>query len=72
MSICMYAGPALGGAGTNWEQFQSAQVPSQHTPRSGSIWSNWLKADPVGMYVCVCMCVFYIFEYILNVCRVLI
>ena len=27
-------GPALGGAGPNWEQFQSAQVPSQLAPRS--------------------------------------
>ena len=29
------AGSALGGAGPNyWEQFQSAQAPSQHAPRS--------------------------------------
>ena len=28
------AGPVLGGAGPNWEQFQSAQVPSQLAPRS--------------------------------------
>ena len=27
-------GPALGSAGPNWEQFQSAQVPSQLEPRS--------------------------------------
>ena len=29
-----YTGPAIGGAGPNWEQFQSAQVPSQLAPRS--------------------------------------
>ena len=29
-----YSGPALGGAGPNWEQFQSARVPSQLAPRS--------------------------------------
>ena len=45
------SGPALGGAGPNWEQFQSAQVPSQLAPRSvelgaGPNWSNWLKAGP--------------------------
>ena len=28
------AGSALGGAGPNWEQFQSAQVPSQLALRS--------------------------------------
>ena len=28
------AGPALGGAGPNWEQFRSAQVPSQLASRS--------------------------------------
>ena len=28
------AWPALGGAGPNWEQFESAQVPSQLAPRS--------------------------------------
>ena len=36
--VCMYvrmnAGPALGGAGPNWEQFWSAQVPSQLALRS--------------------------------------
>ena len=32
-------GPALGGAGPNWEQFQSAQVPSQLAPRS------WASAE---------------------------
>ena len=36
-------GPALGGAGPNWEQFRSAQVPSQLVPRSVelSAESNW-------------------------------
>ena len=28
------ASPALGGAGPNWDQFQSTQVPSQLAPRS--------------------------------------
>ena len=28
----MQTGLALGGAGPNWEQFQSAQVPSQLAP----------------------------------------
>ena len=28
------SGLTLGGAGPNWEQFQLAQVPSQHAPRS--------------------------------------
>ena len=28
------AEPALGGVGPNWEQFRSAQVPSQLAPRS--------------------------------------
>ena len=30
----LYTAPALGGAGPNWEQFRSAQVPSQFAPRS--------------------------------------
>ena len=30
----LLTGPALGGAGPNWEQFRSAQVPSQLAPRS--------------------------------------
>ena len=34
MYVCMYAGPTLGGAGPNCEQFRSAQVPSQLAPRS--------------------------------------
>ena len=29
-----YPGSALGGAGPNWEQFRSAEVPSQLAPRS--------------------------------------
>ena len=28
-----HIGPALGGAGPNWEQFWSAQIPSQFAPR---------------------------------------
>ena len=32
--VYLWVGPALGGAGPNWEQFQSAQVPSQLAPRS--------------------------------------
>ena len=44
------AGPALGGAGPNWEQFRSAQVPSQLKPRSVELRArpNWLKAGPAG------------------------
>ena len=36
-------GPALGGAGPNWEQFRSAQVPSQLAPRSVEVGAglNW-------------------------------
>ena len=39
----MHAGPALGGAGPNWEQFRSAQVPSQLAPRSVELGAgpNW-------------------------------
>ena len=29
-----WSGPASGGAGLNWEQFQSAQIASQLAPRS--------------------------------------
>ena len=32
--MLLQSGPALGGTGSNWEQFQSAQVPSQLAPRS--------------------------------------
>ena len=32
--IYLHTGPALGGAGPSWEQFQSAQVTSQLAPRS--------------------------------------
>ena len=48
----VYTGPALGGAGTNWDQFRSAQVPSQLAPRSVELGAgpNWLKADPVYIY----------------------
>ena len=38
--VCVSAGPALGGAGPKWEQFRSAQVPSQLAPRS-VVGSNW-------------------------------
>ena len=31
---CFLVMLTLGGAGPNWEQFRSAQVPSQLTPRS--------------------------------------
>ena len=39
----MWAGPALRGAGPNWEQFRSVQVPSQLAPRSVELGagSNW-------------------------------
>ena len=35
MCVCVGrgGGAALGGAGPNWEQFRSAQVPSQFSPR---------------------------------------
>ena len=59
-----YPGSALGGAGPNWEQFRSAEVPSQLAPRSvelgaGPSWEqlvNWLKAGPVcnGSYKYSC------------------
>ena len=63
------AGPALGGAASNWEQFRSAQVPSQLAPRSvelgtgpiGSNWYNWLKAGPVLMNYCKCDDVMIVF-----------
>ena len=54
----LYPVPALGGAWPIWEQFLSAQVPSQLAPRSvelvtgvliGSNWSNGLKAGPVNI-----------------------
>ena len=32
--VYYYTGPAIGGKGPIWEQFQSAQVPSQLAPRS--------------------------------------
>ena len=32
--LLLSAGPALGGAGPNWEYFLSAQVPSQLAPGS--------------------------------------
>ena len=37
------AGLALGGAGPNWEQFRSAQDPSQFAPRSVELGAgpNW-------------------------------
>ena len=36
-------GPAFGGVGPNWEQFQLAKVPSQHTPKSVELGArpNW-------------------------------
>ena len=43
MYVCLYAGPALGGVGPNWEQFRSAQVPSQLAPMSVELYAgpNW-------------------------------
>ena len=37
------SGPALGGAGPNWEQYRSAQVPSQLAPRAVELGAgpNW-------------------------------
>ena len=32
--LCLPSGPALGGAGPNWEQYWSAQVPSRLAPTS--------------------------------------
>ena len=42
-NVSFQSGPALGGAGSNWEQFQSAQVPSQLAPRSVELGAgpNW-------------------------------
>ena len=39
----MDVGPALGGAGPNWEQFRLAEVPSQFAPRSVELAAgpNW-------------------------------
>ena len=39
----LHPGPALGGVGLNWEQFRSAQVPSQLVPRSVELGAgpNW-------------------------------
>ena len=36
-------GPVLGGAGPNWKQFRSAQIPSQLPPRSTElgVGPNW-------------------------------
>ena len=47
----IYSGPALGGAGSNWEQFRSVQVPSQLAPRSvelgaGPYWEQ--NSGPIG------------------------
>ena len=45
--LCLFAplpGPALGGAEPNWEQFRSAQIPSQTAPRSVIFWTR----DPIG------------------------
>ena len=68
MSVC--TGTGLGSAGPNyWEQFRSAQVPSELAIRSvefgarapfGSNWSNWLKAGPGWLYGCCCFCFFSI------------
>ena len=35
--------PALGGAELKWQQFQSAQVPSQLAPRSGQVRSGQVR-----------------------------
>ena len=48
IDLTLDPGPALGGAGPNLEQFRSAQVPSQHPPRSvelvaGSNWEQWVQ-----------------------------
>ena len=43
-----HTGPALGGAGPNWEQFRSAQDPSPLAPRSvelgaGPKWEQFVQ-----------------------------
>ena len=63
-------GPALGGAGPNWEQFRSAQVPSQLAPRSvqlgaGPNWEQLVQlayGQPYKQYICV-TCVLMIITY---------
>ena len=50
--MCVYAGPALGGAGPNWVQFQSAQVPSQLAPRSVELGAISL----IGLRLALCVC----------------
>ena len=44
-------GPALGGAGPNWEQYRSAQVPSQFAPRSVELVEGptWGVIGPIGL-----------------------
>ena len=61
MYVCMYgcdvqAGPALGGAGHNWEQFRSTQVPSQLAPRVCRIGrgAQLGAISPIGLRPALC------------------
>ena len=71
--IGLHPGPTLGGAGPNWEQFRSAQVPSLHALRSVELGAgpNWDLYIITGIgrisqvYICVggqahlCGCIKY-------------
>ena len=64
----LYAGPALGGAGPNWELFQSAQVPSQLAPRSVELGAgpNWEQLE-----LALIVRVYCAQEYIQQDCEVI-